>query len=194
MVILHSTDKDDDCGTVGIDYEKGAYLAVRHLLEQGHRRIAFLCSMITSDYCLPRFEGYVKALESAKIGLDLKIVKESIGDIEGDLWNMELLMNLKNPPTAIFTVNDGKALHALKYCEENNIRVPEELSIIGFDNIPEASFTSPPLTTMNTQIRRLGREAVYSILNMVNGKQKELHKLIIPKLKIRKSTAPLCKA
>ena len=151
---------------------------------------------MTGFLCKPshglRFEGYLKGLRSKRIGIDMQMVKETSGlKPEEDFQAIEELLSLNNPPTAIVAGNDSRALNILEYCGKNGIKVPEELSVLGFDNVPDGANSKPPLTTMDTQNKRLGKESVYLILDLINGKlRSEQNVFITPHLVLRKSTAP----
>jgi len=173
------------------DLKKGAYLATRHLIDLKHRRIAFVPGAITTVWFFPRFKGYIKALRSAGIALDWGLIKETGGlDPQEDKRILRSLLNLKNPPTAIVAGNDERAMHMLDYCREQGIKVPRDLSIVGFDNIDESSMTDPALTTIDTHLDRMGAEAVNMLVSLASGNR--IRSLTVsPDLVVRKSTGTI---
>ena len=102
------------------------------------------------------------------------------------------LLSLPSPPTAIFAGNDYRAMHLLEYCRENNLGVPEELSIVGYDNIAESALTSVPLTTIDTHLEELGARGVNLLMEMmVEGRKKTRKDIVIkPDLVVRESSRP----
>ncbi|MBI4023714.1 MAG: GntR family transcriptional regulator [Verrucomicrobia bacterium] len=189
-VVVNACSPKENCRSVGIDFKKGAFLAVKHLLSLGHTRIAWVGYNISSPWHTGRFEGYVDALKSAGLQLDWRLVKETTGNADDVFEALAQLAILRNPPTAVFADNDGRAFHVLEFCKQRGLRVPEEMSVIGFDNFPESAMTIPPLTTMETHLKQMGKEAVYLVLDLMNGKKTNQNLLIPPELVLRKSTGP----
>lgn len=180
--------------SVFLDNLKGGYEATKYLLELGHRRIG----IISSDKNMPhlmnilqRDSGYWKALKEKGIKPDASLrVEGNVNNINGGRKGAKRLLSLKNPPTAIFAVNDTMAIGALQYCLENGLKISEDISIIGFDDTPFASMTNPPLTTMAQPANRMGSAAVNLILSVIAGKNVESKKILEAKLVVRKSCAP----
>ncbi len=190
-VEVHSIEKQQDMSSVGIDYWKGVSLAMKHLFSLGHKRIGLFAGELTALWMISRLEGYLKALRSRRIKTDWKIIKETDGiNSESDWLAMKQVMSLKEPPTAIFACNDIRALHILEYCRCNNIKVPEQLSIVGFDNRPEAGLSKPGLTTIDTHLWEVGKESVYLLMDIINGLKKHENLLVKPHFVMRESTAP----
>ncbi|MCM8773097.1 MAG: GntR family transcriptional regulator [Candidatus Omnitrophica bacterium] len=190
IVIVHSPVSIKNIHTIRVNLYNGAYIAVIHLIERGYKRIGFITGSLKNEWFLLRFEGYLSALRERKIGFDVKFVKETDGEKEENDWNaFEELLNLKNPPDAIFCANDKRAIHILEYCYKKNIKVPDEIGIIGFDNIPETEITNPPLTTIETHLEKLGEKAIELGIKLTTEKIKETQDIVIePEIIIRKST------
>jgi DNA-binding LacI/PurR family transcriptional regulator len=170
------------------DLKQGMYLAARHLLVLGHRRIALLGGAITSVWVFPRYKGYLRALHSAGVPFDWALVKETNGfDAVEDERALRAWLRLPHPPTAILAGNDERAIHLLEYCARQGIRVPEELSIVGFDNIAESSLTRPALTTVDTHLDRIGAEAVNILVALISGNRARSI-VVKPDLVVREST------
>lgn len=189
-VLLHIPSRKTGSASVRPDLKDGAYLATQYLISLGHRRIGLVFGPISDPYFLPRFKGYIKALKEAKIRFDWSLIKESSGNSsEEDEIAFQELMRLSCPPSAIFAGNDYRAIHLLEYCRGHNIHIPEDLSIVGYDNIADSSLVSPPLTTIDTYLEQLGAEGVKLLLNMMANKNPDKVKDIVikPGLVIRES-------
>ncbi|MBN9605350.1 MAG: LacI family DNA-binding transcriptional regulator [Actinomycetales bacterium] len=178
--------------TVASDNDAGAMLATRHLIELGHRRIAFLAGrgdLLSSQL---RERGYRAALREAGIRYDPELV--GIGDysVESSRPTAHQLLSRPDRPTALFAANDLSAIATLGAAAELGIEVPEELSVVGFDDIPEASRTTPPLTTVRQSMQLLGRTAAEMLLALMAGETLERHDLTLgTRMVIRGSTAHL---
>ncbi len=171
----------DDCGA--------ARLAVRHLAELGHERIAMITGPLVEDCTRDRITGYRSALTGARLKADPALI------VQGD-WsatsahNATLdLMKIKRPPTAIFAQNDRMALGALRAARDLGLRVPGQLSVIGLDDMPLASYFDPPLTTMRQDMFAIGRTAAQLLVRAVEQPQAQHQQLRQPaELIIRQST------
>ncbi len=172
--------------TVRSDLGKGAYDAVSHIIQKGHKNIAFIGGG-TACWTASRFDGYYQALKDNGIDFDAGLVQSVELEQKRYFKVMGKLMEQNNPPTAIFAVSDADAMFVLEYCQQNGIKVPEDLAIAGFDNFPESAHTNPPLTTVDTMLEEEGREAVRLLLqSLPKGDIKD--KTFKPKLIVREST------
>lgn len=150
------------------DNYHGGFIATRHLLEQGRKRIALLGHSQRHYSIRQRTEGYLQALFDAGISLaeDYRIEVPPVKEIEQPLVEgMEKLLALPQPPDAIFAYNDMAALVAMRVCARKGIRVPDEIAIVGFDDIEAAAWAWPPLTTVAIDKRELGRDAFRLLLS-----------------------------
>ncbi|MCD6220627.1 GntR family transcriptional regulator [bacterium] len=189
-ILLHTPDVKEDFSGVYVDFKRGSYKAVKYLISLGHRRIGFITGLITNPWLTSRFKGYQNALRNSDIKLDWTLIKETTSLKKEEIEEkIEELLSLKNPPTAIFATNDKRALQILEYCQKKNIKVPDEISVIGYDNIPETEMSNPPLTTVDTHLFKAGKEAIYLVLKILHTKEKKkVEKVIIqPDVVIRKS-------
>jgi DNA-binding LacI/PurR family transcriptional regulator len=162
---------------ISVDIYRGGFLAVDYLAGMGHRRIALLCSQIANHYMLPRFLAYQKVLENHNITFDWNMVKEVDCQFGADMvaMPMEELLALKNPPTAIFVTTDNLALKVFNWCKENQIKIPEYISVCGYGNIEEATLTVPTLTSIDPNLDKVGANAVQMLLSLlVSGKSHHL--------------------
>lgn len=177
----HLYEKAQGAATARMDFVKGASLAVRHLIQRGRRRIALLTSH--GPWFAGRFEGYYSALKEAGMSLDLSLVKESSNfDHEGVRACLSQLFDSQNPPDGIFAATDKHALQAIEFCKARGVAIPERLSIVGYDNIPEAGISSPPLSTIESFPSRCGSEAVRLLIESQSGDKFGADCLIEPEL------------
>lgn len=184
--------------SVGVDNVQGAYLAVSHLISLGHRRIGFVSGSIRSVNRHDRFDGYRKALREAGISFDEALVWQGESDIDfGDAETMQMgrrgareLLQQDNPPSAFFAINDMVAFGAYAGARELGIQIPNQLSIVGFDDIALAEIVDPPLTTVRQPIEEIARYAVEQLLNRLQGETANSngHNALPPQLIIRSST------
>ncbi|ANC32337.1 LacI family DNA-binding transcriptional regulator [Isoptericola dokdonensis] len=178
--------------TVDSDNTTGAREAVEHLVALGHRRIAHLGGRTDLESARLRELGYRQALDGAGIGVDPALVR--VGGYRpetADTPARELLRPTRGErPTAVFAANDQSAIHVLEVAAELGLRVPEDLSVVGFDNIPESATTSPPLTTVAQPLHRMGAEALRMLLDVLEGTPREQHLRLPTSLVVRASTGP----
>lgn len=152
-----------------LDNEYGAWLAVRHLIELGHRRIAHLSGPAENRDSVERLAGYKRALKEADIPFDPALVAEGTLHEGGGLLAMNRLYDSRQPFTAVFAVNDQTAYGARLFLYRKGIRVPDDVSLVGFDDLPGSSYTTPPLTTVRQPLYVIGQTAVQSMLCLING-------------------------
>ncbi|MDQ2624821.1 MAG: LacI family DNA-binding transcriptional regulator [Actinomycetota bacterium] len=169
VVVLNALDPSGQTWSVSPDEVRGGHEATAHLVAAGHERIGFI-NIETLESGLPaavgRHEGYVAALEQAGLALDPELVRFGGGSTpDGYTYTLEL-MKLADPPTAIFCANDRTAWGAFQALTEIGARVPEDVSIVGFDNQDVlAPFLRPALTTMNLPFREMGWRAAELLLS-----------------------------
>ena len=154
--------------TVDAQNFEGAVAATEHLLELGHRRIGFLAGRADLESARRREAGYRFALELAGISFDPDLVQEGGFTEETAEVPARTLLSLPDRPTAIFAANDLSAIQVIRTANELGIDVPSDLSVVGFDNIPESALTDPPLTTVDQSIQSLGQEAVRLLIDLID--------------------------
>ncbi len=162
-----------DCLAVIATNHAGAVAAMEYLIDLGHRRIGFIGGRPDLQCAQRRLQGYKDALRGARIALDPDLV--AVGDFTTErgrecAWQ---LLSLPEPPTAILAANDQSAIGAIEAAREMGLRVPEDLSVVGFDNIPEAVYVNPALTTVDQFIDRMGYVAVEMLIALVQGEPLE---------------------
>src|SRR6266542_1893603 len=182
---------DQRIPAVSAAHTSGADQAMRHLLELGHRRIAAITGppgwVATED----RRRGYHAALAAAGILPDPALVVEANFEIEPGEKAAGILLDLPEPPTAIFAFNDNLAIGTLRAARERGLRVPEDLSIVGFDDVEHATIVTPTLTTVRQPLAEMGRTAVSLLVRLLERQRFEtLHVELATRLVVRESTAP----
>jgi LacI family transcriptional regulator len=178
--------------TVLVDDFAGGYNATRHLIELGHRRIAVIAESMSVSSSKERVRGYRHALEEAELRYDEELVLTSDFSIESGRVTALAILQRPSRPTAIFACNDLLAIGALQAAKELGIRVPDDLSVVGFDNTILASITDPPMTTVAQPIRAMGHQVVDLIVAEINEESTVKQRVVLlPELIIRQSTQAL---
>jgi LacI family transcriptional regulator len=186
MVASRAAGFEDSC--VYVDNVDGAYLATRHLIELGHRRIAHICGRLDHPDARARRLGYTKALEEAGIEPNQDLIIEGTFRRQSGVLAVEMLLSRRSPFSAIFAANDQMAYGTRLGLYRRGIRVPEEVSLVGFDDEPAAAFMIPPLTTVRQPAVELGLEATRIILARLKGETTTPARLKA-ELVVRESTA-----
>jgi LacI family transcriptional regulator, galactose operon repressor len=169
----------------------GADQAMRHLLQLGHRRIAQISGPAGWVATEGRRRGYRAALASAGILPDPALEVEAIPEFEPGRKAAETLLDLADPPTAILAFNDNIAIGAIQAARARGVRVPEELSVVGFDDVEYATIVTPALTTVRQPLAEMGRTAVSLLGRLLEDQRIEaLHVELATRLVVRDSTAP----
>ncbi|MTI69124.1 MAG: LacI family transcriptional regulator [Firmicutes bacterium] len=183
--------KEYDFPNVDIDNFKAGFDATKYLIELGHKRIAIIRAPLSDETAgVKRFEGYKKALEKYNIPFDENLVKEGDFKAKSGFISTEEFLKLDNPPTAIFTVNDEMACGVIKRVIKGKLKVPEDISVIGFDDIPIANNFIPSITTIKQPISEMGKKATKILYNMIKGENIVNKDFLLPhKLVIRESTS-----
>jgi DNA-binding LacI/PurR family transcriptional regulator len=176
-----------------LDNVQGSYIAVRHLLELGHRRIGLVTTPATSTVGNERTQGYIKALREYGLPVDTDLIRHggSAKETGGYAATCELLAQ-DPPPTALFAVNNVRTVGMLQAVQAHRIGVPDELSLVGFDDAPWLSLVTPPLTTVCQPIYEIGAEAMRLLMQRLDGDRDSppVTTLMPPQLIVRKSTTP----
>jgi DNA-binding LacI/PurR family transcriptional regulator len=189
VVIINNVHKEHYGYSVEMDNCSGSRQAVRHLLEQGHRRIAYVAGPDTEWDNVERQNGYEQVLSAYGLPVDpVLIVSGGLRPAEG-MAAMRRLLALAAPPTAVFCYNDATALGAIRAAHAAGLRVPQDISVVGFDDIDLAAYFEPPLTTVAQPKREMGRRAVQMLLDLLADKP--IVDCVLPgHLVIRESTMP----
>ena len=180
-----------DLPSVESDNLAGGLLATRHLIELGHRRIAFMAGRPDLESSRLREAGFRQALSEAGIEVDPSLVRRS--DYRRDAAHQPAIELLSRPdrPTAVFAGNDLSAIGTMEAAQEMGLDVPGDVSVIGFDDIPEAARTTPALSTVRQPIQQMGSAAVELLIALMDGRIPETTHVRLPtSLVIRGTTAP----
>ncbi|HYG34113.1 MAG TPA: LacI family DNA-binding transcriptional regulator [Clostridia bacterium] len=176
---------------ISTNYE-GALEVMRYLIGLGHCRIAHITGRLGLLSARQRLQGYRDGLAEAGIPIDPQLIQISDYTIDTAAECARRLLTLKDPPTAIFAANDMSAMGVYQAAKEAGVRIPENLSVVGFDNIREASFLNPALTTVDQSIMEMGVIATEMVLKLVEGETLESDQVKIQtRLVVRDSCRPL---
>lgn len=162
--------KDADVTISSTNWE-GGKAATEHLIELGHRRIALVGRYPEFIPGVERLHGYRAALDEAGVPVDSGIIFDGKYTFGSGFDAAEEIMRLADPPTAVFALSDRMALGAIRAFETHGVRVPDAVSVIGFDNSPGTEFTTPALTTIGQPLADMGRLAVRTLKDMSSGHQ-----------------------
>ncbi|WP_422773558.1 LacI family DNA-binding transcriptional regulator [Plantactinospora sp. WMMC1484] len=177
--------------SVGATNWNGGLAATRHLLDLGHRRIAMLSGPTQWPCCRARLDGYRAAMDAAGVAVDPDLVRISTLYVEGGLADGRELLALPDPPTAIFTANDLQALGVYEAARRAGVRIPDELSVVGFDDLSFSRWSGPPMTTVRQPLERMGVTAARMIIDLAAGQSLDQHRVeLATELIVRESTAP----
>jgi len=155
--------------TIDSDNLRGGQLATAHLLGLGHRRIAMLSGRPDLESSRLREQGYRQAMVAAGVPVSEDLVLVGGYDAQASADCTRTLLTSTQPPTAIFAANDVSAIAAIQAAVGLGLRVPADLSVVGFDNIPESALCAPPLTTVNQPIRQMGERSIQLLLRLMRG-------------------------
>lgn len=180
-----------DLPSVGATNWAGGLSATEHLLGLGHRRIAAITGPADFHCSLARLDGYRSALDRAGLAVDPDLIR--YGDFSSDdgLRHAAGLLALPDPPTALFAGNDQQAFGAYEAARRGGLRIPEDLSVVGFDNLPAARWASPPLTTIWQPLAEMGTAAARRLGQLIAGQPPQPNRVELSTgLIARASTAP----
>jgi LacI family transcriptional regulator len=192
FVVTWSTSPKASIPSISFDNRLAAAEATEMLIKLGHQRIGMMCGMTTiNDRAAQRLEAYRSVLARYKIPYDPEIVSEQPFEIEASAEAASRLVSLTKPPTALFCANDIQALGALFACQNLKIRVPNDISIIGFDDLPITRVVSPPLSSVHVPARRMGHAAADALIDAARKNIPVKSQIIGTELIMRGSTMPL---
>jgi len=201
LLIAPVQDRDDDINSlveanipfvvVGRDFEnieldavyndevKGGFLATEYLIKKGHKRIALIDGFLYKSPAKGRLEGYKKALKKYGISMDDALVSVGDIDVKDGYERTKQLFEKELDFTAIFAYNDMMAFGAMQAIREKGLRIPEDIGLIGYDDIPFCSLMDPALTTIRLKKQELGIESVKLLLSHINGNRKKPKKIML---------------
>jgi LacI family transcriptional regulator len=173
VVTIDPNSECPECLTIIAENHAGATAAMEYLIDLGHRRIGFISGRPDLQSAQQRLQGYKDALRQADIPLDPDLIAAGDFSIETSRLCTRQLLSLSNPPTAIFAANDQSAMGTIETAHQMRLRVPDDLSVVGFDNIPEATYFNPVLTTVDQFIDQMGRVATEKLIGLIQGESLE---------------------
>jgi len=189
FVLLFSTVKGGPLSAVGVDNYRGGYLATEHLITLGHKRIGMLAGKFAiTDRSYHRWRGYRQCLKNYGIPYDKALLAQTEYSLAGGRDTVKKLLALKKPPTAIFCSNDYLALGAMKGAREMGLRLPDDLSIVGFDDMQTSSYVIPALTTIQQPAYKMGEIAAELLFQRMESTAKPVQRMLESSLIIREST------
>jgi DNA-binding LacI/PurR family transcriptional regulator len=172
-----------------LDDGKVAYDATSHLISLGHSKIAMITGPLEEDCSCDRVEGFRAALKEAGLVLDESMILEGDWTATSGQEGLHILVKSGKTPTAVFAQNDRMAMGVLRAARELNLSVPEDLAVIGVDDMPLASYFDPPLTTMHQDMPLIGQEATKVLMDLIHSnKKRQCHLKIPAHLVVRQST------
>ncbi|MFI6482992.1 LacI family DNA-binding transcriptional regulator [Nonomuraea sp. NPDC050663] len=177
--------------SVGATNWSGGLDATRHLLELGHRRIAMITGAEFAVASRARLDGYRAALDAAGVPIDQDLIRHGTFQITDGIVHTRRLMELRDPPTAIFAANDGQAIGVYHAAHELGLRIPKDLSVVGFDDMPAWRWAIPPLTTVRQPLVQMGATAASMLVALAEDEPLMQRRVELgTELVIRDSTAP----
>lgn len=179
--------------SVVADNYRGGYIATEHLIKLGHRRIAAITRPVEMSHSQKRIQGYIAAHEHYGIPFDQQLIVPGGYWLENGRQAFNRLMQITPRPTAIFAYNDIMAIGSLRAAHQSGLSVPKDISIVGFDDIPQADFTCPSLTTVSMPIFDMGRRGSQLLLRLIAGEKipTENEPPMDVKLVVRESSGPV---
>ena len=177
---------------IRIDNRGAAKTMVDYLISLGHKRIGVISGLKDNPHAVDRLEGYKDAIRGAGIEFDRDLVAEGDFTMWSGLNAAFQFCNMKNRPTAIFSMNDEMAIGAMQTLKSQGIKIPEDMSVTGFDDIAYAKYCDPSLTTISQPAEEMGKMAMDMLLRIIEGEPLSQTECVMPtEFIIRKSTAPV---
>ena len=190
VVVIDNSSSDKSIPSVIIDNFNAVRSSVNFLCSRGHKRIGFMTGLADSDVGNNRFAGYKSGLTDNGLKMNETLVFRGDYSFESGMKGADYFLSLKNPPTAIMCANDAMAIALIRQAAKHGINVPEDISVIGFDDIAVASQISPALTTLAAPIDQLTELACNMLISLINGEKLDNMHIALPaKLVIRDSCA-----
>ena len=173
------------------DNSNGAHDAVADLIALGHTRIAFVRGTANTGQSLERETGYRRALQEAGLKFDAQLVQQGDFGEQSGLEAGRLLLALDKPPSAIFCANDAMALGCMNAIRERGLQIPQDISVLGFDDMPAAAVAQPGLTTLRHPVAAMAQAAVQELMRRIQGQPGRRQRIEFPsELVVRESTGP----
>jgi LacI family transcriptional regulator len=191
FIITWQLARDPALPSVSFDNRRATFAAVDHLVSLGHRRIGLICGRTeVNDRALARREAFREAMRRHGLAAAPDLIFERDFEFVQGRSAMHALLRRRPRPTAVFCANDIQAIGALYECAESGVRVPGDVSVVGFDDVPAAQYVSPQLTTVRVPAEEMGRRAVEMLLGAIDGTAVPGRIELPVDLVVRRSSAP----
>jgi len=180
FVLIDHQGTGRECPAVGATNWQGAYNATEYLIKLGHRRIGHITGSMDLGCAVDRLDGYRSALRTYHISDRPELIFEGTFFQPDGFAGASALLDLAEPPTAIFASNDVMAMGVMDAVRDRGLRIPDDISILGFDDIPQASLIRPALTTVSQPLEQMGRVATQMLLDLLQYPEKEADRIELP--------------
>lgn len=190
VVCIDSARGTAEVPNIVCDNRGGSRQAAEHLLQLGHRRIGYISGNLPGEVSEARRDGFLDALRDAGVAHDPQLMVEGDFELESGHLGAGRLLSQSGPPTAIACVNDTVAFGVYRRAHEMGLRIPQDLSVVGFDDLPAASYLTPGLTTVAVPRAELGWAALQLLASMLQGGTPSSHRVLPVAMTLRRSTAP----
>ena len=187
-LVINNVVEDLDVSYIGINNKAGGHTATEYLINLGHKRVATVTGNLQTQAGVHRLKGFQQACEEKKIQVPPTYIIEGDYSRRSARVAVEKFLSFKEPPTAIFAASDDMALEIIAFAMEKGINIPDDLSVIGFDDNPASIYGPIALTTMRQPLFEMAEDAVKSLNSIILGKaQSRIKKVLAPQLVIRDS-------
>jgi len=191
VIVDTAGDLPEGVPTVGSQNWSGGLAATRHLLGLGHKRIAVISGPGDVLCSRARVDGYRTALDEAGVDVDPSLICYGDFFVGGGYTHGSALLDRPDRPTAIFAGSDNQALGVLRAARERGLRIPEDLSVVGYDDLPVTEWLAPPLTTVHQPLTEMASTATQILLRLARGEPVRNSRIdLATELVVRQSTAP----
>jgi LacI family transcriptional regulator len=180
----------DDIPNIVCDNRGGTRLAVEHLIQLGHKRIGYIGGDPPGEVAEARRDGYLDALRAAGLPFDAHYLVEGDFEMESGYAGAGRLLGQPQPPTAIACANDAMAFGVYQRAHGTGLKIPQDLSVIGFDDLPAAGYITPGLSTIRAPRVELGWAAIQALTRMAADTPQPSHRVLPVAIHLRQSTAP----
>ena len=180
VVVMDNSSADKTIPSIIIDNFNAVSDSVKYLCSLGHKRIGFMAGLEDSDVGKNRYAGFQSGLKKHAIKIDEKLIYRGNYSFESGAAGADYFLSLKKPPTAIMCANDAMAIAALQIATQRGLKVPDDISILGFDDIAVASQISPPLTTIAAPIEEIAKLAFSNLNDLIQGKKLSHEHIALP--------------
>ncbi len=188
MVLVNSEARGHDMVSITADDYQGTVMAVEHLIDQGHTKIGLVSGNLYSYISTIRRKAFFETMRKYDIPIQQEYILSTEADINSSLKNVKELLQLKDPPTALFCMNDVIAVGAIKAVIRWGLKVPEDMAIIGFDNSNICTFIEPELTSISIDTQKMGALSVNALDRIISGKPIENRRICLETMLVKRSS------